>query len=250
MRFISGYDRTRQRGLGPFAGFILIALMSAAISVAFAAQGRVKLLYFFSASCKYCIDARPAVIDLGKEYDIEGLLFKDGNPQSFPFPIKAGDKKIAKEVYGVKGVPTLAILVDGKYRQKISGAPDIQDAKTIIEALAGGAVTVSEAAKKTPGADITITGWITAKGAYFKNAQFFITDRETDLPIKAWLPIEAVKSPFRKTRPRLMSDVVNKPVALRGELTKRDQTYEFIVKEEVKLQDDRPEQTQKPTPLR
>ncbi len=236
MRFISGYHRNRQRGYSPFAGFILIVWMLSAASFVFAARDHhVKLLYFFSASCIHCIEARQAVIELGKEYEIEGLFFNDGTPQSLPFTVKAGDKKTAKEVYGVKGVPTLAVLVDGVYRQKIAGAPDIQDAKVIIKALADGAITVSEAAKKAPDAEITITGWIVAKGEYFKKAQFFITDRTADLPVKAWLPLEAVKSLFRKTRPRLMSDVIKKPVVLKGSIKKTATGGIFQVKEEIRL---------------
>ncbi len=237
MRFIGGYDRNRQRGFGPFAGFILIVWTLSAASFVFAARDHhVKILYFFSASCIHCIEARPAVIELSKEYEIEGLLFNDGSPQSFPFPIKTGDKKTAKEVYGVKGVPTLAVLVDNVYRQKIAGAADIQGAKVIIKALADGAMTVTEAAKKAPDAEITITGWIVAKGEYFKKAQFFITDRTTELPVKAWLPLEVMKSPFRKTRPRLMSDVIKKPVVLKGSIKKTATGGIFQVKEEMNLE--------------
>ncbi len=151
---------------------------------------------------------------------------------SFPFPVKPGDKKLAKGIYGVQGVPTLAILIDNVYKQKIAGTPDIQDAKVIVKALAQGAKTVTEAAGTQEG-EITITGWIIAKGEYFKKAQFFITDRKTELPIKAWLPLEAVKSPVSKKRPKLMSDVIRKPVVLKGSIKKTAAGSVFQVKEEL-----------------
>jgi len=237
MPIVDRINTFRRRGECLFAVFLWIVLtLLAALSVTARENNRVKLLYFFSTSCDHCIEARPAVISLSKEFLIEGLYFNHGIPQSFPFPIKAGDKKAAKEAYGVKGVPTLVVLVDGAYRQKIEGPHDIQDAKTIIEALANGAITATEASKKMNEAEIAITGWIISKGKYFKDAQFFITDRTTELQIKQWLPLETAMSPFRKKRPRLMSDVINKPVLLRGKATKKDGVYTFIVKEEVSPQ--------------
>ncbi|MGE5174153.1 MAG: hypothetical protein ACM3MD_10030 [Betaproteobacteria bacterium] len=77
-----------------------------------------------------------------------------------------------------------------------------------------------------------ITGWIVAKGEYFKKAQFFITDRTTELPVKAWLPLEAMKGLFKSKRPRLMSDVVKKPVVLKGSIKKTVTGSIFMVKEE------------------
>jgi thiol-disulfide isomerase/thioredoxin len=193
----------------------------------------IKILYFFSTTCRHCSDARPSIIALSKEFSIAGLQFGEGQPAAFPFPVKAGDKKIAKEVYGIAGVPTIAVLVDGKYKQKIEGAADIQDAKIIIKGLAGGAITVSEAAEKAGAGEFTVTGWIVAKGEYFKNARFFLTDRKTELPVKAWLPLEVVKSPVQKKRPKLMSDVIKKPVVLKGQVKKTAAGDVFVVRTEV-----------------
>lgn len=234
MRIVTAYGIERQRGFGPFAVFLFIAWTMILPSVVSAAQdNHVKILYFFSPTCKHCIDAKPYIISLSQKYDIEGLRFGEGPTPTFPFPVKAGDKKIAQGTYDVKGVPTLAILVDGVYRQKIEGAPDIQDAEVIVRGLAAGARTVTEASKKVQEGEITIIGWIIARGEYFKNAHFFITDRKTELPIKAWLPLEAMKSPMQKRRPRLMSDVIRKPVVLRGRIRKGAAGDLFMVKEEI-----------------
>ncbi len=229
MRIVTRFGINRQRGLGLFAGFLILA--SAAF--VFAGQdSRVKILYFFSPSCRHCIDAKPFIMDLSKEYSIEGFRFGEGNTPPFSFPITAGDKKIAREKYDVKGVPTLAILIDGVYRQKIEGMPDIQDARVIIRGLAKGAVTVTEAAQRKKG-ELTITGWLIARGINFKKAQFFITDRRTELPVKAWLPREVVKSPVQKKRPKLMSDVVKTPLILKGSFHKSAAGTVFFVAEEV-----------------
>lgn len=234
MRILNRYLCKRGGGFGPLLGFfILWTLFLFPSSVLAAQNAHIKILYFFSTTCRHCIDARPSVLALSKEFNIQGLQFGGGQRAVLPFPVEAGDKKVAQEVYGVAGVPTMAVLVDGKYKQKIAGTPDIQDAKVIVRALAQGAKTVTEAATGTQEGQITITGWIIAKGEYFKKAQFFITDRKTELPIKAWLPLEAVKSPVAKKRPKLMSDVIRKPVVLKGSIKKTVAGGVFQVKEEL-----------------
>jgi thiol-disulfide isomerase/thioredoxin len=234
MRLLNRYLCKRGGGFGPLLGFfILWTLFLFPSSVLAAQNAHIKILYFFSTTCRHCIDARPFVIALSKEYSIQGLQFGEGQRAVLPFPVEAGDKKVAQEVYGVAGVPTMAVLVDGKYKQKIAGTPDIQDAKVIIKGLARGAMTVTEAVDKQREGDVIVTGWIIARGEYFKKAHFFLTDRKTELPVKAWLPLEAVKSPVSKKRPQLMSDVIRKPVVLKGIIKKTAAGSIFQVKEEL-----------------
>jgi thiol-disulfide isomerase/thioredoxin len=196
-------------------------------------DNHVKILYFFSPSCQHCIDAKPFIMDLSKTYNIEGLRFGEGALPSFPFPVRKGDKTIARETYDVKGVPTLAILIDGVYRQKISGMPDIRDAQVIVEGLKNGAMTVTEAMQAVKDGEITITGWIIARGVNFKKAQFFITDRKTEISIKAWLPREVVKGLVMKKNTKLMSDEIKKPVILKGIIKKNSAGSKFFVTKEV-----------------
>jgi thiol-disulfide isomerase/thioredoxin len=199
-------------------------------SLVYAGQGRnVEILYFFSPSCHHCIDAKPFIMDLSKTYNIQGLSFGEGPPPSFPFPVEKGDKTIARDTYDVKGVPTLGILIDGVYRQKISGMPDIRDAQVIIKGLKNGAMTVSEAVHSSKESEITITGWIVARGVNFQKAKFFITDRKTELSIKPWLPLEVVKSPVHKIHPKTMSEVIRKPVILRGSIRKNSTGSKFFI---------------------
>lgn len=221
----------------PAVWLFLVIVLITAFSFVYAGQSHyVKILYFYSESCTHCIAAKPSVIDLSKEYEVEGLIFGGEKTQPMPFPVKTGDKKIARERYGVRGYPTLAILIDGVYRQKIAGTSDVQDAKRIIKALATGAVTVTEASKNRGQEEITVTGWVVARGEYFKKAQFAITDRSTELPVSAWLPLEAMKSPFSKNRrPRLMSDVVKKPVVLKGSIKRTATGSLFQVSEEIRI---------------
>jgi thiol-disulfide isomerase/thioredoxin len=236
MRILSLDTSTRQKGIGPFIGVLLTLLLCITPSFNHAAQSpHVKILYFFSLSCPHCVDAKPAVIALSREYSIEGHNFDTIEAQGYPFPVKRGDGKNAKRVYGIKEIPSLAVLIDGLYKQKIEGASDIQDAKSIIKALSSGAMTVTEAAKKEKDDELTVVGWVVAKGEYFKNVRFMLTDRTTEIQVKAWLPLEVMKSPMKKARPRLMSNVVRKPVVLRGSLTQTDTGGLFLVKEELTL---------------
>ena len=236
MRTLSLDTSTRQKGIRPFIGVLLTPLLFLTPSLNHAAQSpHVKILYFFSMTCPHCVDAEPTVIALGKKYGIEGRNFGTIEALGYPFPVKRDDKKNARRVYGIKEIPSLAVLIDGISKQKIEGASDIQDAESIIKALSTGAMTVTEAAKKEKDAELVVTGWVVAKGEYFKNVRFILTDRTTEIQVKAWLPLEAMKSPMKKTRPRLMSNVVRKPVVLRGSLTQTDTGGLFLVKEELTL---------------
>ncbi len=236
MRTPSLDTRTRQKGIGPFIAVLLTLLSCIAPSFNHAAQSpHVKVLYFFSLSCPHCVEARPAVIALSKEYRIEGHNFGTIKAKGYPFPVKMGDKKNARKAYGIKVIPSLAILIDGIYKQKIEGTSDIQDAKSIIKALSSGAMTVTEAVNKKKDADLTVTGWVVAKGEYFKNVRFMLTDRKTEIQVKAWLPLETMKSPMKKAGPRLMSNVIRKPVVLRGSFIQTDTGALFLVKEELPL---------------
>lgn len=218
----------------PFAGFFLALIVSSVFSSVYANNEKsIKLIYFFSSSCKHCIESRPVVINLSETYPIEGIIFGKVSEQSLPFSVREGNKEQAKKDYGIAGIPTIAVFVNGLYKQKIEGSRDIQHADVVIKALAKGALTVTEAAKLGASERVTITGWLVNKGDYFKNANFVITDRRENIRVKPWLPLEAAKSPLKKVRPRIMSDVLNKPTTLRGTLVKKDQGLELVVKEEV-----------------
>ena len=151
------------------------------------------------------------------------------------FPVKKGTKKDYKQ-YGLAGVPALVVLMDGKTRQVLSGENDIKASRTILNAFREGAVTVSEAIEHGPQEVFRVVGWMESKGEYFKNARFVLTDRKKTILVKPWLPLEAVKSPFKKTRPRLMSDVMNKPIVLEGTLIKNKEEFHLQVRKEIILE--------------
>jgi thiol-disulfide isomerase/thioredoxin len=236
MRTLSLDTGILQKGLGLFAVLYLTLSSIITPSLCHAAQNlHVKILYFFSPSCPHCVEAAPAVISLGKEYNIEGHNVGAHEAQEgYPFPVIRGDKKNARKVYGIRGIPSLAVIIDGVFKQKLEGASDIQDAKSIVRALSSGAMTVTEAAKKEKDVELTVAGWVVAQGEYFKNVRFILTDRTTEIPVKAWLPLEAMKSPMKKSMPRLMSNVLRKPVVLRGNLIQTGTGPLFVVKEELR----------------
>ena len=210
---------------------LIILFVSFALPlVAVAAADDLTVLYFFSSDCPPCKNIEPVVEDLSREFKTQGLIYGQGVSGPLPFEVITGDEERLKH-FGIESYPTLAVLLKGNIKQVFRGEKDIRDVKSFLYAFGQGVLSVSEAVTKKK--NITIAGWIIAKGEYFKKAQFFITDRTTELRIKAWLPLEAAMSPFRKERPRLMSDVINKPVMLRGKVTKKDLEYEFVVKEEV-----------------
>ena len=197
-------------------------------------QEDLSLLYFFSPSCSHCTAVAPVVKELSKEFPIQGLVYGKGNPEPMPFEVRKGDKETSKR-YGIQGVPNLVVLNKGSVKTIFRGEHEIRDAGVMLSAFRKGALTVSEVTAKGPQQDITITGWVLNKGDYFKNTKFMLTDRRMDIQVKPWLPLEVARSPLRKTRPRLMSDVINKPVALRGNFVKKEEGLEFVVTEELSI---------------
>lgn len=170
--------------------------------------------------------------ELSKGYDIEGFYYGRKEPEPQPFPVKRGTKEL-KERFGLRGVPSVVVIEEGRLRIRFQGARDIKDASFIIKAFNMGAMTVSEAMDKPSSEEVIITGWLIHKGRYFeKDPGFFITDRQREVSVSPWLPLEAVKSPFKK-RPRVMSDLIGRPVVLRGRLIKAEKGYQFIVVQEL-----------------
>ncbi len=208
----------------------IVVLLSAHIGKA--ASPDITLLYFFSATCQHCKEVEQTVQKLSKNFIVQGFYFGKEVPETMPFRVNEGDKSIADK-YGLNGVPTLVVLNNGSIKQVIRGEYDIKDAPFLLKAFRRGALTVSEAVAKGTKSSSHVVGWVESRGDYFRNAHFFITDRRIMIPIGPWLPLETVKSPFRATRPRLMSDVVGRPVELKGILNKTDQTYSFTVKHEI-----------------
>jgi len=195
-------------------------------------QDAPRVLYFFSATCSHCKQTTPIVSELSKDYNVQGFLYGKEDPGSLPFPVKKGTKK-DREPYNLLGVPVLVVLMDGKTKQILTGGNAIKDARAFLSAFKKGALTVSEAIQKGPRKTYTVIGWIGSRGEYFKNARFSLTDRKRTISVKPWLPLEAVKAPFKKARPRLMSDVIDKPVFLEGLLTKSNDDFQFTVRKEI-----------------
>ncbi len=216
-----------------FIALMLLASLAALLSAP--KDQHLSLLYFFSPSCPHCAAVVPVIRELSKEYPVQGLVYGKGTPEPMPFDVERGDEETSTR-YGIQGVPALIAFQNDTVRQIFRGEYDIRDARTILKGFLAGALTPSEAAAKGQ-KSYTITGWIINKGEYFKDAHFYLTDRRQDIAVKPWLPLEAVKSLFRKIRPRLMSDVIDKPVILHGDLIKNDNAYLFVVREEVSAEE-------------
>lgn len=195
----------------------------------------IRLLYFFSSKCPHCREVMPLLIQLSNAYPVQGYYPRTENRPDVPFPVEPGRRDLQKK-YDVPGVPSLVVLVNGAVKQKIAGSVNIGHAPKLLQGFRLGALTVSEAVKSSQGNPIMMTGILTMQGAVFgrEKAVYYLTDKTTTLQVNPWLPAEAVKSRFAKKRPRLMSDVVDKVVLLRGSVEhSADGKTRFIVSEEV-----------------
>jgi len=166
---------------------------------------------------------------LSEKYSVEGIVFGEGDIPETRFSLTKGTKEMA-ERFGLKKVPYLIVLEDGTQRLALSGRSSIMDMEVILRGLDMGGLLPSEV-KDRKSDEFILTGWLIHRGEYFKkDSVFFITDRKTNIEILPWLPLEAVKSPFKVERPRIMSDLVGRPLILKGRLDERGR---FIVKEEM-----------------
>ncbi len=215
--------------------FLCLTIACLVPSLATAAQkaGGLSLLFFFSPTCSHCQRVEPVVNELAASYRIEGMRFGQGEGGAhLSFPVRQGDRSLADK-YNIHGVPVLVVLQHGKTRTILRGEGSIRDAPLILGAIREGALTVSEALARGPRRGVFITGWIEGRGFSFRDTRYFLTDRVKAVPVRPWLPREAVKAPFRKERPRLMSDVVDRPTALRGDLVVQGGHVVLVVKKEV-----------------
>lgn len=213
--------------------FILLSLWVCFIpETSTASEPRIQLLYYFSTTCPHCKQTTPIVSNLSTDYSVQGLLYGKSDPGKLSFPVKKGTKKDSKR-YDLEGVPVLVVLMDGITRQVLTGENEIRDVRAFLNAFQKGALTVSEAIAKGPGTTYRVIGRLASTGEYFKNARFSLIDRKQSILIKPWLPLEAVKSPFKQSRPRLMSDILNKPVMVEGSLTKNNDDLQFLVGREI-----------------
>lgn len=191
--------------------------------------------YFFSPACPRCDTVAPVIKELSTIIHMWGVFYGKGNAEPMPFEVRKADKGTLMR-YDVHTFPTLAIMKTGAVKQMFMGEQDIKDARLILSAFRKGAWSVSEVIEKKPKNEVGVTGWVVSKGEYFHNSQFYLTDRKQTVLIKPWLPIEAVRSPIRKTRPRLMSDVIDKPVFLEGTVTKIGGKLQFTVGKELSFE--------------
>src|SRR5574341_2036681 len=146
--------------------WLLLVLFLLLSRLAFAADSRIHLLYFFSATCPHCKQTTPVVSELSKEFSVQGVLSGKDDPGPLPFPLRKA-VKADKEQYGIQGVPTLVVLKDGKTRLVICGERDIKAGRTLIRGIEQGALTVSEAVVNIPQGDVIITGFLVSRGDYF-----------------------------------------------------------------------------------
>ena len=191
--------------------------------------------YFFSPACPRCANVAPFIKELSKGIRMRGFVYGKGVAEPMPFEVRKANKATLRR-FNVHTFPALAIMKNGAVKQMFIGEQDIKEARAILSAFRKGAWSVSEVIAKKPQNKFSDTGWVVSKGEYFHNPQFYLTDRQQTMLIKPWLPIEAVRSPFRKTRPRLMSDVIDKPVFLEGTVTKNGDNPQFTVGKDLSFE--------------
>lgn len=213
----------------------LMVLLLSWFSVDAQQEDALEAYYFYSPDCPHCGNVVPLIKELSKEIRVRGYFYGKGGAEPMPFKVRRAGR-FTLWWYDVNTFPTLAILKNGDVKQMLIGEPDIRDAREILSGYRKGASSVTEVVKKKPQKKHSVIGWVVSRGEYFQDPLFYLTDRRQTLPVRPWLPIEAVISPFRKTRPRLMSDVIGKPVFLEGTIMNIGDTPQFTVGKELSLE--------------
>lgn len=235
-------DPQHQKGgsFGSLLFFLVFLLLTPGPQGLFAApkKSSLRLLYFFNISCNHCRDIKPFIFGLSKEYTIEGWISSAQDVKDYPFPVKVGSRELAPK-YHVYGVPSIVVLKNGQFSQLVAGAERIQSIKPLLRAFDAGAINVTDAADKKAGEEVFVAGFVKIEGKDLKSPKVFIIDHSKKLAVAPWLPGEAVKSRFKKTSPRLLSQVSGKAVALKGKLLKApDGGLRLQVKEEIRYDQD------------
>jgi thiol-disulfide isomerase/thioredoxin len=216
------------------ASVVLMLLLAGCLS-ARAQKDDFSVLYFYSHSCTPCNDIAPMIKDLSREFAIQGFASRPGRSEDLPFKVDQADEGTLSR-YSIDQFPTLVVMMHDTVKQIFVGEKDIKDAGLMLRAFRIGALSVSELVKKKPQDRAIVAGWVVSKGEYFKDAEFYLTDRKNTILLRPWLPLEAILSPWRKDRPRLMSDVVNRAVVLEGSFTKSGEKLQFTVQREVMIE--------------
>lgn len=217
---------------------IIISLLPLVSCLSVDAQKKENALeayYFYSTACPGCANVASIIKELVMEIPIRGFINGNGDTETMPFEVRMADKATLTQ-YDVQKFPTLVVLKNGIVKQMFRGEQEIKDARVMLIAFRKGGWSVSEVLEQKPQNEYRVAGWIVSKGEYFDKPLFYLSDRRQTILIKSWLPLEAVQSPFRKTRPRLMSDVIGKPVFLEGVVTKTGDNLQFQVVRELNFE--------------
>jgi len=216
------------------ASVVLMLLLAGCLS-ARAQKDDFSILYFYSSSCPPFDSVAQLIKNLNREFPVHGLISGAGKSEDMPFKVEHTNEGMLLR-YHVDRFPTLVVMMHDTVKQTIVGEQDIKDAGFVLRAFRRGAMSVSEVIAKKPWDGAVVAGWVVSKGEYFKDATFYLTDRKNTILLRPWLPLEAVRSPWRKDRPRLMSDIVNRPVVLEGTVEKSGNELHFTVIKEVSIE--------------
>ncbi|MDA8101033.1 MAG: thioredoxin family protein [Nitrospiraceae bacterium] len=208
---------------GSFGSLLFLSLLLGLLAMIpgpVSAGGKLRLLYFFNTSCSHCNAVAPLVKELSKTYPTEGWISSPQDIKGYPFPVKVGSKDLAQK-YGIQGVPTIVVLRNDKPCVKIAGERDIRNAKAMLHFLNAGALTITEAMESGKSGEIFVAGWISSPVNIIDGrVPLFLSDRVKKIRVKPWLPLGEDGGSRQKKSARTMSEVLNKPVALKGVIEK------------------------------
>ncbi len=217
------------------SGLLFIILFMAPVQEIHSAEASYHLLYFYSGFCPHCRKTTPVIADIAGEIPVQGLYYAKDKPEKQPFPVRPGTRQ-ERDKFGLRGVPSVVILEKDKIRLSLSGEQDVLVVKKMLKALKAGALTVSEATESIVQKELLLTGWLGASGDQSgQHTRYYLTDRKKILTLTSWPPREEGKRALNGRQWRLLK-MVNRPILLKGSLSKQGNGLHFIVREEIPIE--------------
>ncbi len=197
---------------------------------------KLQVLYFMSFHCRGCREVNPLIDELYQRGDnrlaftvlaygtLPDQLAAARAAANVSFPVTAGSTDQADR-YEVHGTPTVVVLdASGETKEHYQG---VRAVRRFLQAVDSGGLwqetgilELTRHPERFDGREVSVRGLLWNRGADVFNAAYVISNGRDELGVAAPLPAEVAPRPpgAARTRPPVMSDLLNQEVVLHGKV--------------------------------